>query len=275
MKQSKRLTQKQRPGHRATMAARGAWIIVVLAAIGGCYAHQRSVPASSRPPEARAPTRPSLPRPQSGEYEVVGPRGPVGVERFTVTATSGRWRLEGRRSTAGGEEGYALVVDLASAEPMAFTVWRRFDELERRLEGRRRDGWFELNGSGIGGASAKRIPYAAGTMIDAPSPTFKAAILALLGPDLVPGRAIHVRTIRVDGVYLAPRVTLSTFEGRGARDGRRLVRLLRRDAPPTGLWVREDGWPTRMRVLGADRRPAWRWRLRTSTAAADAGGPAR
>ncbi len=250
------------------------WIIVVLAAAAGCYAHHPRPSDAGRSRPAAA-LRPALPPPQSGEYEVTGPRGATGVERFTVTATSGLWRLEGRRTVSGGEQGYSLVVDLASAEPVAFSVWRRIDELERRLEGYRRNGWFELRGTGVGGASTKRIPYAAGTMIDVPSPTFKAAILALLGPALADGGAINVRTIRVDGAYLAPRVTLSTFEGRGRRDDRRLVRLLRREGPPTGLWVRDDGWPTRMRVLGVDRRPAWRWRLRTSTATAGAVGSAR
>ena len=250
------------------MLSGGCVITVLMAAVMSCYGHQRSAG-----PRAVA-VRPALPRASAGVYDVQGPAGALGIERFTVTSTGGRWVVRSRRIMPAGEEVFVLELDLETAEPVRFDILRRIDELERRVRGRRVEGWFEVSSDGVGGRSESRLPYAPGTLIDAPTPTFKAVALALLSESLAAGPPVPVRTVRVEGSLLVPRVLLSTFEGRGQRDRLALVRLSRHGAADTGLWAASDGWPVRMRVLGPDRQPRWRWRLRTSTATAASAGSA-
>lgn len=242
---------------------------LALWAAGGCYHHDRSTPvagsaargAASGSRLRAAPFGPA----RTGVYDVTGPEGQRGRERFTVTATAGRWALRSRRVMPHGEEGFALALDRVTAEPVSFEAWRRFEDLEQSVRGRREGDWFVLRHEGLA-AGVRRIAYAPGTLIDAPTPTFKAAALALLRAAIRDAESTVVRTIRIDGPFWASRVVLSTFEHRGRSGTLDLVRLTRAGERPAGLWVRADGWPVRMRVLGADRRPAWQWRLRTSTA---------
>ncbi len=238
-------------------------LVVGFLALSGCYHHHRSAGSAPALPEWRPP----LPKAQSGVYAVRGPNGIVGVEAFTVTSSSAEWAVRSRRQTPGGEEGFELRIDPTTAEPIGFECWRAVQGLRRVVRGERKGAWFEVRAAGMGGASARRVSYAPGTMIDAPSPAMKGAFLALLALRMARGRPIPVRTIRIDGPHLRPRVVLSTFEGRGEDGAQLLVRLSRPGEPSIGLWVRADGWPVRMRALDTNRQVGWSWNLTTPSPA--------
>ena len=245
-------------------AAGGTLVAVV--AWTGCYHHG----TDPRPPPADSFRALRLPAPAIGAYEVVGPTGQRGDEHFTITATGGHWTLVSRRTMPHGEEGFRLQLDAATTEPTSFRLWRRFDDIEQSVRGHREAEWLVIRRDGPM-PGTRRIAYAPGTIIDAPTPTFKAPALALLRDALRSEGQAVVRTLRFDGAFFAGRVVLTTLERRGRSGDVDLVRLSRADERPAGLWVRQDGWPTRMKVLGERRRAAWQWRLRTSTASAAAG----
>lgn len=257
---------------RTSFTARIWLAAVFVGGAVGCYGHLQ--PPSE---EGRVSLRrPALPSSRGGAYAIQGPGGQRGIERFTVTSTGSRWTVRAHRVTPFGREGFVLAVDAATGEPVAVEVWRRFGELRRSVTAHREDDWLVVEGRGLGGATAQRVPYAQGTMIDAPTPVFKAVVLALLSRRLSSSAPIAIRTIRFDGPHFEARVVLSTFEARGTQDGLRLVRLLRTGEGPTGLWVGPDGWPSQMRVVDVERRPGlgrptrWQWTTVTSTAAGGA-----
>ena len=233
-----------------------------------CYGHD---PRGVVPSEAvsRGPVSSALPVSASGWYAVRGPSGLIAEERFAVTSTAGDWQLRSFRFTdpsvaerdeRTADEGFVLRLDAATAEPLSFRVWRRFDDLRVTTTGVREGPWLVIRSRGIGPAVERRVAYAPGTIIDAPTPTFKSVALALLAEKLATSSPLSVRTVRLDGPELRPRVTLSTLEERGHRGAHRLVRWSEGDRH-AGLWVRADGWPVRMRVLDERRAPAWSWSL--------------
>ncbi|MEL7367637.1 MAG: hypothetical protein AAFN74_01900 [Myxococcota bacterium] len=204
--------------------------------------------------------RPPLPTAREGAYIVERIDRAFGREVFTVTSSAGLWRVKSTRRSEAGQEGFALTVDEATAQPLSFEVWKASEGLHRTVRGvRDEQGYFDIRADGVGGPSHQRIPYAPGTMIDAASPVFKSAALALLSDswsDDPLAAPIAVRTIRIDGPRLRARVVLSKLRARKA-EGTTLVRLSRTDEPDVGLWVDRDGWPVQMRVLD----PRWQWRL--------------
>ncbi len=223
------------------------------ALLGACYGH-----AQTPAPEAPAPVavRPPLIAPMTGHYRIERDGQRIGDERFTITSSAGVWRVEGRVELASPTEsvhGYALSVDEATAEPVAFHVWFEMFGARRDAQGERTpDGYFHVETSGIGGAHTKDVPYAPGTAIAYDSPLFSTLAMSLLVRSLEADAPVSVRTIALPLPDLAPTVLLTTY-ALSKRDAgiAKVVMTRPRTELPVALWVREDGLPVRVRTYVA------------------------
>ena len=222
-------------------AASGAALVFI-----GCYGH---IPTVDGLP---AKVRPAFVRPGTGTYRIEHEGRPVGEETFSIEAADGAWRTEGRvrwNDALARTEGYWLEFDASRAEPRALRLFLELVGERRSVEAQIRAGFLEATGSGPGGALRRSVPYAPGTNVEFASPLFKAPVLSLLGPDLVPGDPVFVRTIVFTLPKLTARVELVRLQLQEERNRQRLVVLERRgEKAPTALWVRPDGLVTRMRT---------------------------
>lgn len=227
------------------------------AVLGGCYGHH--VKPEIGPPTA-ARVRPPLLAPMSGHYTIERAGTRIGDERFTVTSSAGIWRVEGRVELASPTEsthGYVLTIDEATAEPVEFFVWFEMFGGRREAYGQRTpDGYVHVEMSGVGGAGAKDVPYAAGTTIAYDTPLFSTLALSLLLAGLEVGASVSVRTIVLPLPDLAPSVLLSTY-ALSEREGdvAKIVMTRPRTQLPVAMWVRRDGLPVRVRTYIAREAP--------------------
>ena len=238
---------------RFTAVAVGVWL-------GACYGH---APQLTRPAEK---LRPEFVPAGSGVYRIERDGRPIGRETFAIESRRDVWRVEGVLRWDGPlsrSEGYWLELDASRAEPRALGLFLELVGERRSVEARVRAGYLEAAGSGPGGPTQRSVPYAGGTHVEFATPLFKAPVMSLLGPELVVGQPVFVRTIVFSLPELSAGVELVRFLLQERRPGHRLVVLERRGAPaPTALWVRPDGLVSRMRTWPRGLEgPRIEWRL--------------
>jgi hypothetical protein len=229
----------------------------ILIVLLGCYAHGDSHRLREGPPAG--PTRPPLVSPSHGRYRIEKNGERIGYEEFTITSSASVWRVEGEtvfEGPAAHKQGYLLAISERTAEPVAFEAWIEVLGQRRTARGWEAKGNFEISVRGIGGDEARLIPYAPGTTVGFGTPLFHTLAMSLLLPALVPGQPIEVRTIALSLPMLSPVVTLQTYTLRDRVGGiARIESKLAAARAPTGLWVRADGLPVKVRAIGDDGVP--------------------
>ena len=232
-------------------------IVFLLLAIAGCYAHGDAHLLREEPPQR--PGRPPLLAPRSGRYRIERAGERIGYESFTITSSASVWRARGEAvfdGPASHRQGYLLAIDEKTAEPVAFEAWIEVLGQRRTARGVERKGIFEVRVDGIGGKELRTIPYASGTTLGFGTPLFHTLAMSLLLKDLIPGKSVEVRTIALSLPMLSPVVTLQTYTLRDRVDGvARVESKLAAARLATGLWVRADGLPIKVRALGDDGVP--------------------
>lgn len=189
----------------------------------------------------------------SGRYAIVREGQAVGEERFTITSSQGIWRARGVIELdwpVEGKQGYDLMIDARTREPLGFEVWLELAGERQTALGHCEAGYVRVTTENILGKTETEVPYARGTMIDFSSPIFNALVLSLIGPHLVEGKLLPVRTIVLALPLLTPAVVLATYRLAGAENGLRRVAVGQDDprSRPAAFWVREDGLPVRVRT---------------------------
>lgn len=225
--------------------------------LAGCYAHGDT--HRLRESAYSGPLRPQLLTPRKGRYRIERAGEQIGYENFTITSSASVWRVQGETvfaGPAGHKQGYQLAIDEKSAEPVAFEAWIEVLGQRRTARGIETKGNFEISVRGIGGKEARLVPYAPGTTVGFGTPLFHTLAMTMLLPGLVPGKPIEVRTIALSLPMLSPVVTLQTYTLRERVDGiARVESKLAAARLPTGLWVRSDGLPIKVRAIGDDGVP--------------------
>jgi hypothetical protein len=228
---------------------------------------------SANPDRASPWSGPQLPAPGSGQYCLSRAGAPVGIERYTVTATGASWAVVGHQAHYGGaqvELHYRLWADPRSGQVEGLDLRVGAGGLSRRVRGIRRGPWLEIEGEGAGGAFRRRVPWSPGTWIGFPSPLFEA--LALGARD--PNGASRDRVVLFYPPELSPVVRLAEIEPRGAEgEDRRFLIRPGEGLAPVGLWLGPDGYPTRVRRYLGDAAPLES--VRSSSCAAPPPGSAK
>lgn len=219
--------------------------------LAGCYAHGDA----HRLREAPLPgsVRPDLVAPFSGRYRIEKEGETIGYEQFTVTSSAAVWSVKGEAVFSGPvdhRQGYLLAIDERTAEPIAFEAWIEVMGSRRTARGWEENGYFEIRVQGIGGPESRSIPYARGTTVGFGTPLFHTLAMSLLLPSLVEKRPVAVRTIALSLPMLSPVVTLQRYTLHDRVDGVAQVESkLAAARQPTGLWVRKDGLPVKVRTI--------------------------
>ena len=237
------------------------WVGVGVTFGMGCYGH---VPPAGPSPMVKI--RPEWVGGGSGVYRIERDDELVGEETFSIRADVGVWRVDGVVRWEGvlaHSEGYWLEFDAATAEPRALGLFLELVGQRRTLEARVHGGYLDSTAEGPGGSVERSIPYAPGTNVEFSSPLFKAPLMSLLGPELVSGKPVFVRTIVFEPPEFSVHVELLRLLQQGERRSDRLVVLERRGQPvPAALWVRPDGLVSRMRTWpGGVTGPRLEWKL--------------
>lgn len=225
------------------------WFLPLI--LAGCYAHGDTHRLREPPPPGTV--RPDLVGPSSGRYRIEKGGEVIGYERFTVTSSGAVWRVEGEAVFSGPvdhRQGYLLAVDQRTAEPVAFEAWIEVMGARRVARGWEENGYFEIRVQGIGGPEKRSIPYARGTTVGFGTPLFHTLAMSLLLPTLVEKKPVEVRTIALSLPMLSPVVTLQRYTLHDRVDGvARVESKLAAAKKPTGLWVRPDGLPVKVRTI--------------------------
>jgi hypothetical protein len=242
----------QRLGAGAPFAILATFAACFAGIFAGCYSHA-VVPATP------VDTRPKLLAPGRGSYTITRENEPLGRETFSITSSSGVWRVEGRIELtfpAERAQGYVLEIDETTREPRAMSVW--IELLGERLEsrGQRVEQFFRFDSKTMRGPRRRDIPYAQGTVLDFASPLFNSFVLSMLGQDLELKKPVRVRAIALTVPQLEPAVMVQSYELRGM-DGelRKISVSAVGHLQPIALWVRNDGLPVRVRTWIDDGPP--------------------
>lgn len=188
--------------------------------------------------------------PARGHYAIYRDGARVGTERFSITSSATAWRLAGTVELDALQQGYELLLDPRSEEPLAFEAWIEVAGARERVTGVVDGGYVAVELDSVLGARKGRVPYARGTMIELFTPLSNGVALALLLPELREGAPASVRTIALTMPLLTPSVLLQRYALAGSEGELRKIALTRDDGSgqPVALWVRDDGLPTRVRA---------------------------
>jgi hypothetical protein len=229
----------------------------VLLLLGAC---------SAQPPAPALVAGPALPGAGSGAYCLSRGGVRIGHERYTIRDGPEGWIAEGVQRFEGAmpiEVRYQVASD-RDAEPTAFSTRIEIYGEHREVRGLRRGPWWELSGSGIGGAFERKVAWAPGMLLGFPSPIFEALMLGHLAPR-IGAEKIEARGMLLAPPELSPAVRQMAFVARSSdARGRRYAISPGEGLPPIAVWLGDDRLPNKVRRFGD---PAPLDAIRTATCA--------